>query len=189
MEIEYNKVYDGDDFFVVSNPKNVFNEKFPNKCCLTCKHSDELYSYDGNKNHIGCWHASDECGEPDHRWCIDNGDKFRCTDWLDKNAKLTPKLNFWVCRCDWGDYFDFRIIADNGKGHVRVSFYPDLVMISDLFVQKDYRNKRYGTALLDYVDGLVDAFGNKKNVRIIPLENWEKDWYESRGYNVVDDDE
>ena len=27
-------------------------------------------------------------------------------------AKLTPNLDFWVCRCDWDDYFDFRIIAD-----------------------------------------------------------------------------
>ena len=48
-------------------------------------------------------------------------------------AKLTPNLDFWVCRCDWDDYFDFRIIADCGKGHVRVSFFPDEVFCSVFF--------------------------------------------------------
>ena len=43
-------------------------------------------------------------------------------NWIDKETKLTPDLNFWVCRCNWSDYFDFRIIVDYGRGHVRVSF-------------------------------------------------------------------
>ena len=37
--------------------------------------------------------------------------------WIDKEAKLTPDLDFWVCRCDWDDYFDFRVIVDYGGVH------------------------------------------------------------------------
>ena len=174
---------------VIEEPKNVFDKKCPNECCLTCKHSQKLYSYKGKKDtRIGCWHASDECGEPDHRWCNDDGDTFKCTDWIDKSAKITPELDFWVCRCEWKDYFDFRIIAEYGKGHVRVSFYPDQIIISDLFVREDYRNKRYGTALLDYVDELIERFGAEDQVvNIVPLTDWEREWYIRRGYKVIDE--
>ena len=61
--------------------------------------------------------------------------------WIDKEAKLIPDLDFWVCRCDWDDYFDFRVIADYGRGYVRVSFFPDEIIISDLFVGVDKRGK------------------------------------------------
>ena len=59
-------------------------------------------------------------------------------NWIDKETKLTPDLNFWVCRCNWSDYFDFRIIVDYGRGHVRVSFYPDEIIISVRF-ETEYR--------------------------------------------------
>ena len=189
MECTYKRQeYDDGEVIVIEEPKNVFNKECPNECCLTCKHSEKLYVYSHeNSSRIGCWHASDECGEPDHRWCIDGGDTFKCTDWIDENAKITPELDFQVCRCDWDDYFDFRIIADYGRGHVRVSFYPDQICISDLFVRKDYRNKRYGTALLDYVDELIEKFGEGKEVTIVPLTDWEKDWYTKRGYKIVEE--
>lgn len=177
-----------DDSFIIEEPINVFDEKCPNECCLTCKHSEKLYSYTGKKDtKIGCWHASDECGEPDHRWCNDDGDTFKCTDWIDKKAKLTPNLDFWVCRCDWDDYFDFRIIADYGRGHVRVSFFPDEIIISDLFVKVDKRGERYGTALLDYADELIKKFGEGKQVSISALTDWEKEWYIRRGYKIIDE--
>ncbi len=190
MELKYKRIYcsDGDSYLHV-NPKNKFDKKCPEECCLTCKHSQKLCSLKGKKDtRIGCWHASDECGEPDHRWCNNDGDTFKCTDWIDKSTKTTPSLDFCVCRCDWDDYFDFRIIAEHGKGHVRVSFYPDQIIISDLFVREDYRNKRYGTALLDYVDELIDRFGIEEHVvNIVPLTDWEREWYTRRGYKVIDE--
>ena len=102
-------------------------------------------------------------------------------------AKLTPNLDFWVCRCDWDDYFDFRIIADCGKGHVRVSFFPDEIIISDLFVGVDKRREGYGTALLDYADKLIKKFGEGKQASISALTDWEKEWYIRRGYKIIDE--
>lgn len=190
MELKYKRIYcsDGDSYLQV-NPKNKFDKKCPEQCCLTCKHGEKLYVRKGQKDtRVGCWHASDECGDGDHRWCIDTGDTFKCTDWIDKDTKITPELDFWTCRCDWSDYFDFRIIADCGRGHVRVSFYPDQIIISDLFVREDYRNKRFGTALLDYVDELIEKFGSEdQDVCITPLTDWEKEWYTRRGYKVIDE--
>lgn len=188
MELKYKRIYfDDGDSVLQTSPKNVFNSNHPEQCCLTCKHAEKLYSYDKKfkDTKIGCWHASDECGEPDHRWCWDTGHTFKCTDWMDKNTKVTPKLKMWVCRCDWDDYYDFRIIADYGQAHVRVSFYPEWVVISDLFVKEDIRNHRYATALLDYVDELTKKFAPGKEVVIVPLTDWEKEWYERRGYKVV----
>ena len=100
--------------------------------------------------------------------------------------KYKHHLDFWVCRCDWDDYFDFRIIADYGIGHVRVSFFPDEIIISDLFVSVDKRGKRYGTALLDYTDELIKKFGEGKQVSISALTDWEKEWYIERGYKIID---
>lgn len=107
--------------------------------------------------------------------------------WIDKEVKLTPDLDFWVCRCDWDDYFDFRVIADYGRGHVRVSFYPDEIIISDLFVRVDKRRERYGTALLDYADDLIKKFGEGKQASISALTDWEKEWYIRRGYKIIDE--
>lgn len=184
METKVRHVFIEDGSFVIEEPINVFDKKCPGECCLKCKYS-ELLSY-RSPNGIGCWRVSDVCGEGDHRWCIDNGNEFKCTDWIDKEAKLTPNLDFWVCRCDWDDYFDFRIIADYGRGHVRVSFYQDEIIISDLFVRVDKRGERYGTALLDYVDELVQKFGKGKQASISALTNWEKEWYTRRGYKIID---
>ena len=185
MEIDYKRrIIDG-ELYVDQSPRNVYSGDEGNKCCLTCKHAERL-RFNGPGG-IGCWHASDECGEPDHRWCISYGDRFRCTDWLDKDAKVTPEIQVWCCRCDWKDYFDFRIIGDYGNGHVRVSFYPDQIIISDLFVHKEKRRKRLATALLDYVDELVLLFGDGKKVTILALEDWEKEWYERRGYEVIEE--
>ena len=89
--------------------------------------------------------------------------------------------------CDWDDYFDFRIIADCGKGHVRVSFFPDEIIISDLFVRVDKRGERYGTALLDYADELIKKFGEGKQASISALTDWEKEWYIRRGYKIIDE--
>lgn len=190
MECTYKRLeYDDGEVIVIEEPKNVFSKDCPNECCLTCKHCEKLWTYkpEFKDTHIGCWHVSDECGDGDHRWCIDTGDTFKCTDWIHKDTKITPELDFWVCRCDWEDYFDFRIIADCGRGHVRVSFYPDQIIISDLFVREDYRNKRYGTALLDYVDELIEKFGSGKDVCITPLTDWEREWYTRRGYKIVNE--
>ena len=191
MECTYKRLeYDDGEVIVIEEPKNVFSKDCPNECCLTCKHCEKLWTYkpEFKDTHIGCWHVSDECGDGDHRWCIDTGNTFKCTDWIDKDAKITPELDFWTCRCDWEDYFDFRIIADCGRGHVRVSFYPDQIIISDLFVREDYRNKRFGTALLDYVDELIEKFCPiGQDVCITPLTDWEREWYTRRGYKVIDE--
>ena len=191
MECTYKRLeYDDGEVIVIEEPKNVFSKDCPNECCLTCKHCEKLWTYkpEFKDTHIGCWHVSDECGDGDHRWCIDTGNTFKCTDWIDKNAKVIPEFGFgdvWVCRCDWDGYFDFRIICMQGAGHVRVSFYPDEVIISDLFVSEEQRNKGYGTSLLNYVDELVEKFGEGKEASISALTDWEKEWYTRRGYKVI----
>lgn len=113
-------------------------------------------------------------------------DSFAIEESIKQETKLTPNLDFWVCRCDWDDYFDFRIIADYGRGHVRVSFFPDEIIISDLFISVDKRGKKYGTALLDYVDELIKKFGEGKQASISALTDWEKEWYIERGYKIID---
>ena len=191
MELKYKRIYcsDGDSYLQV-NPKNTFDKKCPEQCCLTCKHGEKLYDYRKNINKVGCWHASDECGEPDHRWCQDNGDTFKCTDWIDKDAKITPELDLFntcTCECKWDGYYDYRIICYDGIGHIRVSFYPDQVIISDLYVKEDERRKRYGTALLDYADKLIQKLAPGKDVCITPLTDWEREWYTRRGYKIVNE--
>lgn len=67
-------------------------------------------------------------------------------------------------------------------GHVRVSFFENEIIISDLFVNKECRNKGYATALLDEVDRLLDG----RKASITPLNDWTKEWYLSRGYIIKD---
>ena len=193
MECTYKRLeYDDGEVIVIEEPKNVFSKDLPNECCLTCKHCEKLWTYkpEFKDTHIGCWHVSDECGEGDHRWCIDTGNTFKCTDWIDKDAKITPELDLFntcTCECKWDGYYDYRIICYGGTGHIRVSFYPDEVIISDLFVKEEERRKRYGTALLDYADKLIQKLAPGKDVCIIPLTDWEREWYTRRGYKVIDE--
>ena len=67
-----------------------------------------------------------------------------------------------------------------GEAHVRVPFFRDETIISDLFVDEKYRNKGYATILLNKVDELL----NGKQATIYPLEHWQKLWYEKRGYII-----
>ena len=90
-----------------------------------------------------------------------------------------------VCTCNWKDYYDYRIMMPAGEGHVRVSFFKDETIISDLFVDEKYRNKGYATILLNKVDELL----NGKQATIYPLEPWQKLWYEKRGYIIGKNDE
>ena len=85
-----------------------------------------------------------------------------------------------VCACNWKDYYDYRIMMPAGEAHVRVSFFKDEIIISDLFVDEKYRNKGYATILLNKVDELL----NGKQATIYPLEPWQKLWYEKRGYII-----
>lgn len=92
-------------------------------------------------------------------------------------------VKFTICRCDWDDYYDYRIIISNGKGHVRVSFFFDQIIISDLFVVKEYRRKGYATKMLDKVDEII----GDRQATIVPENEWCRDWYIRRGYLIVDD--
>lgn len=85
-----------------------------------------------------------------------------------------------VCECKWKDYYDYRIMMPLGEAHVRVSFFRNETIISDLFVDEKYRNKGYATILLNKVDELL----NGKQATIYPLEHWQKLWYEKRGYII-----
>lgn len=106
---------------------------------------------------------------------------------MEKEAKRIGTDDAWVCKCVWDDYYDFRVIIFNGIGHVRVSIYPEEVIISDLFVKEDERNEGYGTALLNYADDLIKMFAPDKDVLIEPLTDWEEKWYTRRGYKVIDE--
>lgn len=89
-----------------------------------------------------------------------------------------------ICKCQWKDYYDYRIMLPNGEGHVRVSFFTDEIIISDLYVSEEHRHKYYATTLLDKVDELL---AGKKAV-IYPLEEWQEKWYEQRGYIIGKED-
>lgn len=88
-----------------------------------------------------------------------------------------------ICKCQWEDYYEFHIMFQDGKGHVRLSFFNDGAYISDLYVAEDYRCKGYGTILLNKVDELLN--GNK--AIIYPILDWHKTWYEKRGYIIGKD--
>lgn len=85
-----------------------------------------------------------------------------------------------VCKCEWEDYYDYRIMSDDGMAHVRVSFFEDEIIISDLFVNKKCRHQGYATALLDEVDRLLDGL----DATITPANDWTEKWYLSRGYKI-----
>lgn len=89
-----------------------------------------------------------------------------------------------VCKCQWKDYYDYRIMLPNGEGHVRLSFFTDEIIISDLYVSEEYRHKYYATILLNKVDELLAG----KKAIIYPLEEWQKKWYEQRGYIIGKED-
>jgi len=101
---------------------------------------------------------------------------------------IAPNLPFWICKCDWGHYVDFRVLIDQGNGHVRVSFYPDQIIISDLYVSEKYRKRGYATALLNYADFLVLEYGKGKKATIVPLTDWEREWYIRRGYEIIEEE-
>lgn len=89
-----------------------------------------------------------------------------------------------VCKCQWKEYYDYRIMMPNGEGHVRLTIYEDEAIISDLYVADEHRHKGYATILLDKVDELL---GGQKAF-ICPLEEWTKIWYERRGYIITKDE-
>ena len=103
---------------------------------------------------------------------------------FDRNDRKEDIVSEWqepiVCECKWKDYYDYRIMMPLGEAHVRVSFFRDETIISDLFVDEKYRNKGYATILLNKVDELL----NGKQATIYPLEHWQKLWYEKRGYII-----
>ena len=85
-----------------------------------------------------------------------------------------------VIKCQWKDYYDYRIMMPNGEGHVRVSFFSDEIIISDLYVVEEHRHKGYASILLNKVDELL----NGKVAVIHPLEEWHIGWYKRRGYVI-----
>ena len=85
-----------------------------------------------------------------------------------------------VVKCKWQEYYDYHIMMPNGEGHVRVSFFDDETIISDLYVAEEHRCKGYATILLDKVDELLDG----RKAVIYPLEEWQREWYKQRGYAI-----
>lgn len=120
-----------------------------------------------NGNYITC---------DNNGYCLKNHKEHQC----DIISKWEVPI---VCKCRWKDYYDYRIMLPNGEGHVRVSFFKDEIIISDLFVSEKHRHKGYATSLLDKVDELL----NGKHATIYPLEIWQKKWYEKRGYTIYED--
>lgn len=91
-------------------------------------------------------------------------------------------MEFLKIRCEWKDYYDYRIMANDTSCHARVSFFQDgQIIVSDLFVVKEKRCKGLATKLLNEIDGLV---GNRE-ISIVPSNNWQKEWYIKRGYKIV----
>ena len=91
-------------------------------------------------------------------------------------------MEFLKIRCEWKDYYDYRIMANDASCHARVSFFQDgQIIVSDLFVVKEKRCKGLATELLNEIDMLV---GNRE-ISIVPSNNWQKEWYIKRGYKIV----
>ena len=90
-------------------------------------------------------------------------------------------------RCQWNDYYDYRLLIDN-IGHVRVTFMSDYIMISDLNVVPAYRKQGIGDMLLDEADEIIRNENTELPVYICPLLDWESEWYSRRGYLIADKD-
>lgn len=81
-------------------------------------------------------------------------------------------------KCCWKDYYDYRIMTNDGSGHVRVSFIGDKAYISDLYVVESRRRQGIATKLLDEVDKLLEG-----RLAIVYTDiEWCKEWYSKRGY-------
>lgn len=97
-------------------------------------------------------------------------------------------LRFTIFKCDWGQYWDYRIIVSllfKPIGHVRITFYSGhKVCISDLYVDKKFRHKHIGTALLNKADSIINKADSKHRIYICPVNEWVKDWYIKRNYII-----
>lgn len=110
----------------------------------------------------------------------------RSKEYVDKDFhRIAEEINLIVCNCNWLNYYDYRIVTLDGKGHVRVSFFDDEILISDLYVNESCRNQGIANKLLNKVDELLDG----KKATIVPLEDWEAEWYKRRGYIIKSDAE
>ena len=97
-------------------------------------------------------------------------------------------LRFTIFKCDWGQYWDYRIIVSllfKPIGHVRITFYSGhKVCISDLFVDKSFRRKHIGTALLNKADFIINKVDSKHRIYICPVNEWVRNWYIKRNYII-----
>ena len=97
-------------------------------------------------------------------------------------------------REEWSWGFSYRIIEENGKGTIGVSFYPDdpdgkFGFIKDLVVDPFSREEGIGTQLLHEAEEVIKDEGYswarlavEKN-----CEPWLLDWYNKEGYIAKDD--
>ena len=93
-------------------------------------------------------------------------------------------MEFLKIRCEWKDYYDCRLMANDASCHARVSFFQDgQIIVSDLFVVKEKRCKGLATELLNEIDRLV---GNRE-ISIVPSNEWQKNWYEKRNYKIINE--
>ena len=163
--------------------KNIFENAYFGKIYKTRDNRKALYINCSKKSNI-------------HHLVVENDFMSERAYWedghndFDRNNRKEDIVSEWqepiVCKCKWKDYYDYRIMMPSGEAHVRVSFFKDETIISDLFVDEKYRNKGYATILLNKVDELL----NGKQAIIYPLEPWQKLWYEKRGYIIgTNDDE
>lgn len=93
-------------------------------------------------------------------------------------TKIIVQQSSW----EWGN--DWHILTSDGKGFVRLYIDVDEGenIICDLFVDPEYRRQGYADMLLDECDKILDG----RPVKVVPKEFWMKDWYEKRGYEIIE---
>lgn len=166
--------------------ENIFENAYYGKSYKTRLGGKAIYHYkldnptgDGKYD---AWHFLIMPGEKSHMVCLSNGKSVGATAEWDEDI-VSEWQELIVCKCQWEDYYDYRIMTENGNGHVRVSFFDDEICISDLFVDESCRKQGIATALLNKVDELLDG----RQATIVPLQDWCKCWYAKRGYTLKQD--
>jgi len=85
------------------------------------------------------------------------------------------------------EYGNFYVIKDDKIliGAIKVRLYASVLLISNIAIKKDYRNKGYGTKLITYISKIAKSRCNK--IRLETLEKSKADkFYIKSGFVVVE---
>lgn len=88
------------------------------------------------------------------------------------------------------DFDQVWFMTSGGEGHANFYFYKDCdyAILSSLSVEQEHRNKGIGTALQEERERVVrDVYGFTEVWLWCDRDNWQRQWYERRGYAYESD--